>query len=201
MKEFYILNKNKIPKAFKFLSITGLVFVSLILLISLFNNKLPNKILIVQIYITAGILFPIFGLVVAYLDWESRNLLKRKKFNNTPLNQLEKIGFTDSYLNEKNKWFFTEKIKKGIIKNYIIEINIKRENSKFIEFSHNIDMHLNNHSTIIRSLDHLESKNILFENGRIVKKIRIKKLNSISEIEQQLIDFTKELKNNELIAN
>ena len=62
-------------------------------------------------------------------------------------------------------------------------------------------MHLNNHSTIIRSLDHLESKNILFENGRIVKKIRIKKLNSISEIEQQLIDFTKELKNNELIAN
>ena len=102
MKEFYILNKNKIPKAFKFLSITGLVFVSLILLISLFNNKLPNKILIVQIYITAGILFPIFGLVVAYLDWESRNLLKRKKFNNTPLNQLEKIGFTDSYLNEKN---------------------------------------------------------------------------------------------------
>ena len=146
-------------------------------------------------------LFPIFGLVVAYLDWESRNLLKRKKFNNTPLNQLEKIGFTDSYLNEKNKWFFTEKIKKGIIKNYIIEINIKRENSKFIEFSHNIDMHLNNHSTIIRSLDHLESKNILFENGRIVKKIRIKKLNSISEIEQQLIDFTKELKNNELIAN
>ncbi len=79
MKKFYLLNNNKIIKAFKFLSITGLIFVSIILLIISFNNQLSNKTLISQLYITAGIIFPIFGLAVAYLDWDSRSLLKRKK--------------------------------------------------------------------------------------------------------------------------
>ena len=198
MNQFYKLNKSKILKSLKFLSLTGIAFVSVILLIAFFNNQLPSEILLGKIFITAGIIFPFFGLTIAYLDWESRNLLKNKKFNKNPLNQLQKIGFKDSYLNQDNKWHFTEKIKKSVIKDYTIEANIEREKSKFIKFSHKIDFSIYNSSMLIKAIDNLEKNGIYLENKRIIKRIRINNIKTVGYLENELIRFVDELKKNKI---
>ena len=111
---------------------------------------------------------------------------------------MQKIGFKDSYLNQDNKWHFTEKIKKSVIKDYTIEANIEREKSKFIKFSHKIDFSIYNSSMLIKAIDNLEKNGIYLENKRIIKRIRINNIKTVGYLENELIRFVDELKKNKI---
>ena len=199
MTEFFKLNQKKIKIGFNFLAVIGISFTSVLLVIARINNQLPDIILTIKIYVVAGLIFPGFGLLVVYLDWFSRDLLKRKKFKKSPLNELDKIGFSDSLFNESNKWFFAEKIKKGKVNGYTIEANIKREEPKFIQFSPIIHLALKNESDIIRVIENLKLKTLYSENEGVITKMNIDQIKSITEIEMHLKEFTQVLRENNLI--
>ena len=115
MDTFISLNKSKLKFAFSATSLILLGLVSVILIIAYFSNGQPGIELLMTILLTAGVGFPIFIVLIAYLTWLYRRSLRRKLFAKAPFNQLENIGFSKSYLNIDTKWHFTEEIKEKII--------------------------------------------------------------------------------------
>ena len=194
MKEFYRLNKIKLLKSYIFIAIIGFIFVSILLLISYLTNKFPNLELVLYIYLTAIFIFPLFAIFMAFLDWTTNKYLKNKWFNKKPLVDLDKLGFINEIYNANNKWYFTEIIKKGIINDFKIECNIKRNSPKYVEFSTNVSVNHLTDTDIERIINELKEKKLFDELEGIRLKIKIDKLNTIDELKETLTDFVNTLK-------
>lgn len=115
MTGFLELNRHKIIFAFKVLSITFIILASIPLTIGLFSGELPDLLLLILILLSAVIGFPLLVITLGYLDWLSKQQSRLKAFSAQPFNQLDQLGFLESYLNDKTKWYFTEEIKEGLV--------------------------------------------------------------------------------------
>ena len=133
MDTFYKLNKEKIRFAFVTVSLTLMGFVFMVLTIAYFAKSLPDKNLLIVIFLTAGFGLPIFIILLSYLTWLFKQKARQKAFSLEPFNQLENIGFVDTFLNIDTKWRFTEKGKCLHIDGYTLKADISEEFSKTLE--------------------------------------------------------------------
>ena len=133
MDTFYKLNREKIRFAFITTSLSIMGFVFLVLTIAFFAKSLPDKKLLIAIFITAGVVLPVFIILLLYIKWLLRQNAREKVFSLEPFNQLENIGFVNTFLNIENKWHFTEIGKCLSIQGYILKADISEECNKTLE--------------------------------------------------------------------
>ena len=196
MDGFLKLNIHKLRFA---LIATSLIFLSLaliLLVISYFNEQLPDPVLLIAIILVAGIGFPIFIIAIAYLEWLLKRRVRRRAFSKSPFDKLSKIGFNKTFINVKSKWFFTEETKEGIVNNFKIKCDKTRENSKKIQFKAIVE-HIQIDKNEFKRLEQLFNKyDIIFDSEGLTKLVDINrpKKFSLQQLESELLKFTELLK-------
>ena len=94
LKKFLLLNKHKIAFLLK---ATGIIFLSLfsILLILRYflKDEIPDDNLLVAILLFGGIGFPLFILILGFIDWVLNRKAIQKILSLNPFNGLKEIGF------------------------------------------------------------------------------------------------------------
>lgn len=196
MDGFLKLNRHKLKFAFVSTSLIFLSIAIIFLVIGYFNNQLPNTILLITILLVAGIGLPIFIMALAYLEWLFKRKVRNRAFSKPPFDQLENIGFSKSFINEKIKWFFTEETKEGSINNFKIKCDITRENSKKIQFKAFVE-HKQIDKNEFKRLEHyLKKHEITFDFGGFTKThdIRRPEIVSAKQLESDLFEFIELLK-------
>ena len=196
MDGFLKLNRHKLRFAF---IATSLIFLSLALIfleIGYYNEQLPDIILLTTILLVAGIGFPIFIISIAYLEWLSKRRVRKRAFSKPPFNQLDKIGFSLSLINEKTKWFFTEESKESVINDFKIKCDITRENSKTIQFKALVNYRQIDKDEFKHLEQHFKNHGIIFDFEGLVKMYDMKKptIHSAQQLKSDLIKFTELLK-------
>lgn len=200
MKSFLDINRQKLLFGLKATSLTFTIIVLVIFtILGLTNNEYPNLLLFVSVLVVASIAFPIFIIGLAYIEWLSKRRIRNKAYNQQPFDELDKIGFTVSYLNDQSKWYFTEETKEISINNYLIQCDIRRESPNTIEFKAFVK-----HSTIekerFKTLEaKFKSEEIYFDFGGLVKKYNIKEVKNltIEQVKTDLTQFVQTLKREE----
>jgi hypothetical protein len=200
MTDFLQINRQKLQFALKATSLTFTIIVLVIFtILGLTKNEYPDLLLFVSVLIGASIVFPIFIIGLAYIEWLSKRRIRNKSFSQRPFDELDKIGFTVSYLNEQTKWYFTEEAKEVSINNYLIQCDIRRESPNTIEFKAFVK-HLVIEKEKFKKLEaKFKSEEIYFDFGGLVKKYNIKKSRNltIEHVKNDLTQFVQTLKREE----
>jgi|GEM_PF-763360 len=193
MEGFLELNRHKLKFAFTATSIIFFTIALILLLIAYSKGQLPDTTMLVAILLTAAVGFPLFVIAVAYLEWLSKRKVRRRGFSVQPFDQLDKIGITKSFLNNKSKWFFTEEIKQGIVNGIWIECDITREDSKTIYFTALVKPKPIDKAARIQLEQQLKKQNIVLdlEASAILYDLTRPSVSTIQQVESDLIKFTK----------
>ena len=173
MDTFFNLNREKIRFAFVATSLTFIGFVLLVLIIAYFAKSLPDKELLIAIFLAAGVGLPIFIITLSYIKWLYRKAVRRKAFSLEPFNQLENIGFVNSFSNIETKWDFTEKVKTTLIDGYTLIVDISEESSKNIELKIPVEWKKLDKIKFNELTDKFNRHNIEFGIGCLKKKYKI----------------------------
>jgi hypothetical protein len=168
-------------------------------ILGLTKNDYPDLLLFVSVLIGASIVFPIFIIGLAYIEWLSKRRIRNKAFSHCPFDELDKIGFTVSYLNEQTKWYFTEETKEVSINNYLIQCDVRRESPNTIEFKAFVKHAAIEKETFKKLEAKFKSEEIYFDLGGLVKKYNIKKSSNltIEQVKKDLTQFVQTLKREE----
>jgi len=134
MKQFLELNRHKLQFAFTFTATILTTAVIIVFTVSYFKDAFPAPRLLLSVLFVSAILLPVFIISLAYLTWYHRSIVRRQSFSNSPFDQLDKIGFSKSLINEHSKWFFTEEIKVASINGHTFYCDISRDKSHVIAF-------------------------------------------------------------------
>ncbi len=190
MTNFLEINRNKLRFALKAISLTFTLIVLIIFtILGVTKNEFPDWVLFVSILISSSIGLPIFVIGLAYIDWHSKIRIRNKAYNQQPFDELDQIGFTISYLNDKTKWYFTEEFKEIVINGYRIQCDARKESPNTIEFKAFVK-HTKIEKEKFKTLDEkLRQEEIYFDFGGLIKKYNIKKKMNLT-IEQLKIDLT-----------
>lgn len=128
---------------------------------------------------------------MAYIVWTSKRRVRNRAFNKHPFDELDKIGFTVSRINEKTKWSFTEETKEIKINGFLIQCDVYRGSPNVIIFKAFVK-----HKTIGKDrFKFLRIKfredNIYFENGNLQKLYNLKNIENLSneKLKSDLIGF------------
>jgi hypothetical protein len=197
MTKFLDINRHKISFAFKAISLTLTIIVLVVFsIIGLTKNEYPNMLLLVKVLIGTSIVFPIFIIGVAYIEWLSKRQIRNKAFRQRPFDELDKIGFTVSYLYNKSKWYFTEETKELSINNYLIQCDIRRESPNIIEFKTFVkheEIDQERFKILEAKFKHQE---IYFDFDGLIKQYNIKKTMNltIGQVKTELSQFVQTLK-------
>ena len=196
-KRYAHINSQKLPFALKATSLTFTIIVLVIFtILGLTKNEYPDLLLFLSVLVGASIVFPIFIIGLAYIEWLSKRRVRNKVFRQRPFDELDKIGFTVSYINDKTKWYFTEETKEVSINNYLIQCDIRRESPNTIEFKAFVK-HTEIEKERFKSLNEMfKQEEIYFDFGGLVKKYNIKKTMNltIEEVKTDLTQFVQTLK-------
>lgn len=197
MDGFLKLNRYKIRFVFVTTSLLFLSIAIILLIIGYLNEQLPDIILLTTIFSVAGIGIPIFVIAVSYLEWLSKQRMRKRVFSKTPFDKLPKIGFKKSFLNEKTKWYFTEETKEGVINNFKIKCDITRENSKMIQFKALVEYRQIDKNELKRLEQHFHKYDVIFDFEGLTKMVDINRqtINTEQQLESELRKFTELLKN------
>ena len=190
MKEFLILNKPKLPFAFKFTSILCLSVCLIFLTLAKLNqNQFPNIKLLILILIIGGFLFPILILLIAYLNWENEKRYY-KKFIKAKIDKKENsFGYSEKLVNQDSKWFLTTKILSKNIKGFEIEIKFEYKEVVFYICAVNKDIDKAKLIYFEKKIKELNFENFICR--VFILKIKRKEFNenSLKEIEIKLAKF------------
>jgi len=190
MTNFLQINRHKLLFALK---ATSLIFAIIVLVIftilGIIKNELPNLLLFVSALIGSSIVLPICIIGLAYIEWLSKSRIRNKAFSQNPFNEMDKIGFTVSYINEHSKWYFTEETKEISINNYLIQCDIRRESPNTIEFKAFVKHKEIEKDRYITLAAKFKKEDIYFDFEGMVKKYNIIKSKNLT-IQQVKFDLT-----------
>jgi len=197
MHQFLNLNRHKLPFAFKATSLIFLVFILAVFIIAYINGQQAD-IDVIIILLLFGVALPCFIIVVSYWAWYYKHWAKRKAFSKSPFDQLHELGFSDSLLNEKSKWFFTEEVKAGNVNGFKIIADILYDKSYIIEVRAFAAWRQVDKNEYKRLNKEFRAHDIVFDIGSLVKRHNTKKLSvlGIGDLKIDLEEFTELLKRN-----
>lgn len=193
MKYFLELNKWKLKYAF---IATSIVFTTIVLGIFIYaysvGQQQPELSLLIAVFFGAGIVSPLFVLLIGTLrgTWDLNK--RRKAFNKEPFGQLKQYGFSEILKNESNKWQFSEPILKGKIENYEILAEVDTQYAPdVIRFQALTKVEPKGKEEVKRLSRKFEPYDIQLDYDRVTKQISIKdeRINSISQLITELNNF------------
>lgn len=193
MDTFLELNRKKLKPAFFRISLILLGAVSVFLLIAYVTESLPNGQILILIILAAGVVFPLFIMLLGYLTWLLNHKARQKTFSKNPFNQIENIGFNKSYIGDTSQWSCTEEIKEGNLNGFILRMDLSKENgSRFIEFDIPLEWKKLNKSEYNRLTEKFKEHNAELRNGSIAKQYDTRQqiLQTVSDLRQDLELFT-----------
>lgn len=173
MKKFLQLNKNKIPATFIRLSLVWLGGVCIVLIIAYLTGNLPQAPLHFLVILGAGPGLPLFIMSIGYVAWLLNHNARQKAFSQIPFNQIEGIGFCNTYLHDSSKWSFTEEIKRGELNGFTLTMNISKEKSHTLEFDIPTKWKQPDKNGFSRLTEKFKPYNIEFRMGSLVKQYNI----------------------------
>ncbi len=171
MDTFYKLNRVKIRYAFVATSLTSIGFVLLVLMIA---KNLPDKELLFVIFLAAGFGFPVFIIILSYIKWWYRKNVRLKAFSIEPFNQLQNIGFVDTFLNIETKWHFTEKVKTTLFDGYTLIVDISEKSNKALELEIPVEWKKLDKTSFNNLIDKFNRLNVEFDIGCFKKRYKTK---------------------------
>lgn len=192
MTTFLQINKHKLPFAIKVISLifTIIVFGIYIMLV-VSGKEYPDLITLICVLLGTSIIFPISIIGVAFLEWRNKRKIRNRAYSIPPFNELNKIGFTNSYLNKNSKWNFTEENKEITIDNYLITCDIKRDSPNTILFKTFIKNCVIEKERFKTLETKFKQNDIYFDLNGLIKKYNIKKNMdlTIEQVEDDLNQF------------
>jgi len=193
MDSFLENNKQKLGFAFKTTSVIFLTIIFIILIIGYFKNQLPDIWLFLTIIFFAGLLFPIFIIGLAFINWIHITRIRKRIYGLSPFDKLSEIGFSKSFINSENKWYFTEEIKSGQIHEFEILCDAI---PRVILFTALVDSKKLDRIQFRTLRKRLKQHDIFFNFEGITKQYQIKHVKgwSIEELKKDLFLFTEILK-------
>jgi len=196
MHKFLELNRAKLKFAFTRTSLIFLTVVSIFLGIGYLTGNLPDAVLLFTILFTAGIIFPLFIILITYFTWLHKSSVRRKLFSKTPFDQTKNIGFYKSYLNLNTKWFFTEEVKEGKLNDFLLVVDVCRDKNHVIEVTAATEWKKLDKSEYTRLHEKFRQYGIELRIGCLVKRYNTKRLtvHTVSDLESDLLQFTSLLK-------
>lgn len=130
VKEFFELNQHKLLFAFR---LTAIVFTSIVLLIFGIGyvafGELPDVELIIWVFVGAGILFPLFIVLLGIISGLYDLKIRRRNFSPKPFDKLSTLGFKEVYKYRQNKWILTQLVISGHFNDYPVIFDVDTKNS------------------------------------------------------------------------
>jgi len=193
---FLALNRKKLKFAYAATAITFLALVLVILGIALFNDAVPSIGLIVAILVVAGIVFPIFTIFLGWLGWHYKKRKRTKAFLTPPFDELDRIGFRRSLVNENSKWVFTDEAWQGKFNGFTILCNVVNERYHIIEMEVFCQRRQLEKAEFAALSEKFKQYDIEFGFGSLVKQYDTKRLTiyTAAELKNDLEQFTRLLK-------
>jgi hypothetical protein len=204
MVSFLDINKHKMLFVLKYLSLGASVFVLTIFVVNgLAKNEYPDLEIFLIVLISASIVLPLLFIGFFSLGWLYKRSIRNKMCKKRPFDELDKIGFKVSYLNENKKWVFTEEIKEIVIDNYRIQCDVNRDSSSIIEFKAFVQHKGLDKERFERVKKRFKEAEIYFDFDGLIKKYNIKKITSltIEQLNTELLQFVQTLKSEEFEPN
>ena len=192
MGKFLELNRWKLRFAFTTASLILMVPLSVIWIVAYINESLPDLQLVATIVFTAGVAFPTFILLLGYLTWLQKTIIRKKALSKVPFNQIESLGFYTSLINEQTKWHMTEEINQGMINGFILRFDIAPDKSHIIQVEAPVEWQQIDKRKYNRLSKKFKRFNIEFRIGSLVKQYNTRRITvrSIVELQKDLEHFT-----------
>jgi hypothetical protein len=161
------------------------------------KDELPDDALLIAILLVGGIGFPLFILILGFIEWAINRDFMNKMLSHAPFNQLSEIGFALTKSGDQSKWQFTEEIMYGTVNNYAVFIHVDRSNKKSVEFK--VPVHFQDrlekseYKRLIKKYQELE---IGFSYAGFSKVYKVERTNqmSISDFKSELENYVLEIK-------
>jgi len=132
LKEFLILNKDKIKFGLKWTSILFTTIVLIAFAVGRFYGQIPKWSLFITTLVVAGVFFPIFiwtlGIFKDYLEFKRTNEI----LNRYPYNELIKNGFHRVMTNKNTKWLLSQIMLQGYFEDYPMDCEVENGVLKMI---------------------------------------------------------------------
>ncbi|MGN6492876.1 MAG: hypothetical protein ACTHLE_12830 [Agriterribacter sp.] len=196
MKEFISLNRHKIIGMFfkTSLILSGAAF--LFLSVGFLSSKSFDLRLVLSIFLSTCILFPLLVTGLSYFMWLISHRQRKKMFSRNPLSQLESVGFYTALLNFDSKWSFTETIKERKLNGFRLRCGAASEKSNTIEFEVPVEWKHLDKQAFNRLNTELLQQNIELRIGTIVKVYNLRELatQTITQLDNSLQEFTEILR-------
>lgn len=189
MDTFLKLNRQKLKPA---LVRTSLIFLGAVIIplsITYMTGTLPNAQFLLYVLIVACIGFPLLIIFLGYLIWQFNHKARQKAFSKTPFNQVDKIGFSRTYIGDSSKWSLTDEIKEGNINGFTLRMDISKEKGgRFIEFDIPVEWKKLDNGELNRLTEEFKHYNAELRIGSIAKQYdtRRQTLQTVSDLKQDL---------------
>jgi hypothetical protein len=196
MDTFYKLNKEKIRFGFVVSSLILIGFVLFVLAIAYFTNNMPHKELLFVIFLAASIGFPILIIMLPYILCLYMQKIRKKLFSVEPFNQLQSIGFVDTFTNIHTKWHFTEKVKTALMDGYTLIVDISVGSNNAFIFEIPVEWKMLDKASFNELTDKFKKHNINFGIECLKKRYQINKQTflNIDELKLDLEKFVELIK-------
>ncbi len=185
-------NTKAIGTGFKWMSLIFTSLVLIIFLVGLINNQKPDLLLFIVVVFSAGIGFPIFGIIVGFMRWWWDYSVTRRNFNSFPFSHLNSLSFKKVVKNKDSKTKFISEYYSGKVDRFIVDCDVETQNeSNQIRFKFFINPRPLSNANLNRIENDFKAQNGYFDFNWISKKYHYKnhQLRSVSELEKELIDF------------
>lgn len=187
-------NKKAIKYGFLWMSIIFTSIVLITLIIEFVNNQKPDLTTYSVVFLIAALGFPVFILTIGFVRWYWDFKFTNRNFSSFPFSQLNVLGFELKIKNKGSKTQYTSIYYSGIIDGFIVDCDVETQNeNKLIRFKYYVK-NIPQDKVDFKKIQHeLKDNNGFFDFGWITKTYHYKnhQLQSVYELEQELIDFGK----------
>lgn len=195
MKEYILLNKDKIVGNFKWTSIMVTVAFCIWLYYRCNKDNCYNTIEIVYGLLITLLIVPSYLLVIGIVQGFIEVKKTDKFFNSQPINELFKNGFKKDWTNKNSRWFFSKLCAVGQFDKYEMICEVENKRLRIIakaNYDHLDDWSVNEIKSVIQSFKEI---NFEYDGEGIatsLEKSKVKKM-TYADLINYLTDFGKML--------
>ncbi len=162
---FFRDHKKVLFNTFKNISLIVSLLAILLIIVNYFiTNEVPDKILLLKIFVITFFLFPLLAIFIGFIKWKYEIHNQNKILNHYPFNELQKIGFKKVYKNRNSKREFIKEVFVKEIENYVIECDVDSQyepnviSFKFINEKNSVILRFHKTNHELKSIEDLNSK-------------------------------------------
>ena len=153
MESFYKLNKAKLPFAFTISSLISAIVIVFLLVISAYKDNFPETNLLLIIVLVGVLGFPIFIILIAYLEWLGKTSKIKGILTQYSNLGIDKYPFNQGLINAKTKWYFTNETREILLNDSTLILDpVTRKKVKFVTVLDTRNLDKNQFKKIVKKI-------------------------------------------------